>query len=384
MNLLRGMMELVNTIINNPSQAIFVLYAACIGIQLFYFWFFYSRFAFYKSKPKTPDFEPVSVVICAKNEFHNLKINLPLILNQDYPEFEVVVVNDVSDDETIFLLEDLEKEYRHLKVVSITQDLNFFKGKKFPLALGIKSAHNECLLLTDADCTPSAPNWIKEMASNFSNHTEVVLGYGKYFQEKGFLNAVIRYETVMTAIQYFSFALVGLPYMGVGRNLAYKRSLFIQNKGFISHYNVSSGDDDLFINKVANKKNTQIEISPESFTMSPGKGRFKDWWIQKRRHLSTGKYYKTKHKILLGGYSISLIFVFLSLIGLLVLKHYIIPVIVLFAIRLLSQLLIMKKSTDRLHERKLLLISPLIEIYLLGMFPVMVIANLLFKQNRWK
>ncbi|MEZ5199377.1 MAG: glycosyltransferase [Bacteroidales bacterium] len=373
----------MNTIINDPMQAIFILYSVSIGIQLFYFSFFTAVLHFTKANLKLGFQTCFSCYLC-KKEFYNLKINLPLILNQDYPEFEVVVVNDVSDDETIFLLEDLEKEYSHLKVVSITQDLNFFKGKKFPLALGIKSARNECLLLTDADYAPAGPNWIKEMASNFTNEKEVVLGYGKYIEEKGFLNTVIRYETVMTAIQYFSMALVGMPYMGVGRNLAYKRSLFIQNKGFISHYNVSSGDDDLFINKVANRKNTQIEINPASFTTSPGKRRFRDWWIQKRRHLSTGKYYKAKHKLLLGTYSLSLIVLFLSLIVLLILKYDYVPVLILFALRLLSQLLIMKKSTDRLQERKLLLISPLIEIYLLGMFPVMVIANLLFKQNRWK
>ncbi|OQX79647.1 MAG: hypothetical protein B6D61_03240 [Bacteroidetes bacterium 4484_249] len=330
-------------------QIIFWIYASAIAIQLLYYWVIFSRFA-----------------------------------AQDYPDFEVVVVNDASDDETIFLLEDLERDYSHIKVVSIKQDLNFFSGKKFPLALGIKSAKNEHLLLTDADCTPAGNYWIKEMASNFSPGKDVVLGYGKYNKEKGFLNTIIRYETVMTAIQYFSYALLGIPYMGVGRNLAYKKSLFIESKGFISHYNVSSGDDDLFINKVANRKNTRIEVHPESFTISPAKATFRDWWIQKRRHLSTGKYYKIKHKIILGLYSFSLFIVFLSFILLLVVKFCPILVVSLFVLRFLSQILILKKSTDKLNEKKLLLISPLIEVLLLGIYPVIVIANLVSKQSRWK
>jgi glycosyltransferase involved in cell wall biosynthesis len=372
----------------SPDELIRILvavYFAAVFIQLSYYWVIFSRFAFYRDKKVEKEkLEPVSIVISAKNEYPNLKKNLPLILSQDYPEYEVVVVNDASDDETIFLLEDLQREYSHLKVVNITQDLNFFKGKKFPLALGIKSAKNENLLLTDADCSPAGSEWIVKMAGNFINEKEIVLGYGKYLNEPGLLNKIIRYETAFTAIQYFSFALTGLPYMGVGRNLAYKKSLFLKNKGFISHYKVSSGDDDLFINRVANRRNTCIEASQESFTLSPPKKSFKLWWNQKRRHISAGKYYKFKHRFLIGLYPVSLIFFYLSLIFLLIGSDFIYLALVLFVVRLLSQLIIFKKSFDRLLEKKLLLISPLIEVYFLGIYPVMGLINLVFKQTKWK
>ena len=360
------------------------VYVTTIVIQLIYFWMIFSRFAFYKTKKPSGNYPPVSVVICAKNEYHNLKKNLPLVLNQDYTDFEVVVVNDASDDETVFLLEDFEREHEHIKVVNISRDLNFFPGKKFALSLGIKSARNEHLLLTDADCIPAGSSWIKKMAGNFDSKNEVVLGYGKYNKEKGFLNSIIRYETVMTAVQYFSYALIGITYMGVGRNLAYKKSLFMKHKGFISHYNIDSGDDDLFINKAAKKGNTQIEIDPDSFTMSDAKKTFREWWTQKRRHLSAGRYYKFKHKFLLGLYSFSLILVLTLLVILLSFQQYIIIVLVLFGIRLLSKLVIFKKSADRLNEKKLLLFSPLIELFLLGIFPIMALTNLVFKRNKWK
>lgn len=367
-----------------PLEILYYIFIVSIGIQLFYFWGIFSRFVFYKKKTKSKKELPVSIVLCAKNEFANLKKNIPLIVNQDYPEFEVVIVNDASDDETIFLLEDLERDFKNITIVNITQDLNFFKGKKFPLSVGIKSAKYENLLLTDADCTPASNNWIRKMAGNFSNSKEVVLGYGKYDQEPGWLNTVIRFETVMTAIQYFSYALMGIPYMGVGRNLAYKKSLFMKNNGFISHYNVDSGDDDLFINEVANKKNTSIEIDPESFTSSEAKKTFSEWWLQKRRHLSTSKYYKFKHKFLLGLYSLSIIVAILSFIILLTLKVNILIILILFGIRLLSQLVIIKKACDQLMEKKLLLFSPLIELFLLGVFPIMILTNLIIKRNRWQ
>jgi cellulose synthase/poly-beta-1,6-N-acetylglucosamine synthase-like glycosyltransferase len=366
------------------SDWFLIIYILAAGIQLVYYWILYGRFAF--SKPGTPGGSeiPVSVVLSAKNEYPGLKKNLPLILEQDYPKFEVVVVNDASDDETIFLLEDLSRQYSHLKIVTITQDLNFFKGKKFPLALGIKSASYDHLLLTDADCTPAGNQWIRLMASGFSEDKEIVLGYGKYTEKSGFLNRIIRYETAFSALQYFSLALWGSPYMGVGRNLAYRKKLFIENRGFISHYNVSSGDDDLFINKVANKKNTVIQYLPESYTLSAPKNTFREWWIQKKRHLTTGKYYKLKHKIILGGYSVSY-WLFMLLFMLVVLLK-IAPLIafIIFIIRILSQYVILYSTHKKLLEKKLLLISPVIELIIAVLYPVMFGSNLVYKERKWK
>jgi cellulose synthase/poly-beta-1,6-N-acetylglucosamine synthase-like glycosyltransferase len=362
----------------------FWVFAASAIIQIIYFWLIFSRFAFYKEKKKSSVDIPVSVIICAKNEYHNLKEFLPLILEQDYPDFEVVVVNDASDDETIFFLEDMERKYGNLKIITLMQDLNFFSGKKFPLSVGIKSAKNEHLLLTDADCRPAGKNWIREMAGRFDTKKEIVLGYGAYNESPGFLNKIIRYETATTALQYFSYALSGIPYMGVGRNLAYKKELFIKSKGFISHYNVASGDDDLFVNKVANSTNTAICISKDSFTYSKPQESVRTWFRQKRRHLSAGKYYKFKHLFLLGTWSMSTFLFYLLFVFLLSVNFMTVTVLSLFAVRVLSQLIIYKKTFNRLNEKKLLLISPLVEVILLILYPVIIISNLFVKQNRWK
>ncbi len=359
-------------------------FALAIFIQLIYYWIIFARFAFHKQKLQTPSTDPISIVICARNEFTNLKKYLPEILLQDYPEFEVVMVDDGSDDETVFFLEDLAREYKHLKIVSLKENLNFFRGKKFALSLGIKSASFENLLLTDADCKAAGGQWLKKMSQGFAGQKEVVLGYGKYSSHPGFINKIIRFETAFTALQYFSLALWGLPYMGVGRNLAYKKSLFYKNKGFISHYKVSSGDDDLFINEVANRRNTSIIVEPESFTISEPKQTFSLWWRQKRRHLSTGKYYKKRHKILLGGYLISLFVVFVLFITLIINKYFFIITLSLFAFRLLSQFVIFNFVFKRLMEKKLLLISPIIELLTTILYPLIGIINLVSKESRWK
>jgi len=357
-------------------------------VQLAYYWGIFSKLAFWrKQPPATTEQLPVSVVMAARNEYHHLKKNLPVILDQKYPDFEVVVVNHASDDETADYLKELQRNYAHLKVITIEQDLNFFHGKKFPLSIGIKSAAHEILLLTDADCKPLSPYWISRMTSNYNNQTEVVIGYGPYLKEKGFINRLVRYDTFAVALQYLSFALAGKPYMGVGRNLSYRKSLFLKNKGFIAHYSVASGDDDLFINEVARKENTKTELSPESFVFSEPKHNFGEWFRQKRRHLTTGKKYKPKYKFLLGMFSLSLIVYYLSLMAILVLtSETMILYIVLGAVllRFVTRLIIHKNALNRLQEKQILLFSLLWEPFHLLLMTIVGFMGFFTKPTQWK
>jgi glycosyltransferase involved in cell wall biosynthesis len=359
---------------------------ACAALtQLIYYWFIFGRLAFYKPSNKLgSSIPPVSIVIVARNEYHNLSKNLPLILNQEYPDFEVVVVNHMSDDDTRGLLNDMEKEHDKLKVVHITQDLNFFKGKKFPLSLGIKSAKNSIVLLTDADCAPAGNLWIQKMAVNYTPGVEVVLGYGPYTKEKGFVNLLVRYDTFMVGMQYLSYALAGFPYMGVGRNLSYTKDVFFKSGGFTSHYKVSSGDDDLFIGQIANKKNTRIEISSESFMYSKAKRTFMEWVRQKQRHLTTGRFYKPKFKLLLGFFSISQLLFYLSFFFLLSLTNLYYIIGGVFIIRFISQLIVQKKVMNLLQEKQLLIISPLLEIIYMLIMPIVSIKSIFLKSVQWK
>jgi poly-beta-1,6-N-acetyl-D-glucosamine synthase len=369
---------------------LFIIFASAVFIQLLFYWGVFSRLAFYKKKSLEQQYKPVSVVICARNEYTNLKKNLPLFLEQDYPDYEVLVVNDCSDDETEYLLRDFSDIYPHLKIATIKENVNFFGGKKFALAVGIKSAANEQLLLTDADCWPKSNRWIMEMQNNFRNKTEIVLGYSGYKQYKGFLNKLIRFDTVMIAMQYLSFSLIGKTYMGVGRNLAYKKSLFINVKGFTSHYHIKSGDDDIFINQVATRNNSRIEIATAAQTVSEPKKTYTDWVRQKKRHLTTGRYYKFIHKFLLFLYSISnmLFYItFFALLTLLILKlslYTILLVCALFILKITSQLIIFKKTMVKLQEKNLLLISPLLDLFFIFLNPFFALSNYIIRDTKWK
>ena len=371
---------------NEPVPLIiFVVFATATLLQLVYFWLFYSRIAFFRNKKVSDQKQPVSVVICARNEYENLLTFLPRILEQDYPDFEVVVVNDASDDETIYLLRDFAKKYPKLKIVDLSESLNSFKGKKFPLSIGIKSAKNEIILLTDADCVPTSSDWITRMQSRYLNSgTEVVLGYGGYKMRSGLLNKLIRFDTMRIAMSYLSFALSGIPYMGVGRNLSYRKSTFYRNKGFISHYGIPSGDDDLFINQVAKRTNTRVELSKDSFTLSSPKTTWTEWIRQKRRHLSTVRYYKFHHKILLLLYPMSEILFYSCFLFLAVLFYQPLWVFPIFASRVISSALIYKRVMIKLNETKFWLLIPFFELFFLFFHFFTFFTKSINRGNYWK
>lgn len=253
-----------------------------------------------KSLQTANTYPPVSVIICAKNEAENLKKYLPLVLAQDYPMFEVLVVNDASTDNTALVLKEMLQKQAHLKVITIlAADKKSTGGKRQALQKGIEQAQHNCLLLTDADCYPASKNWIALMAQNFSKEKEIVLGFGPYQQASGCLNIFVRYETLHTALQYLALAFAGIPYMGVGRNLAYTKRLFLTSGGFGAAENLASGDDDLFVNRVATSGNTALQIQPDAFCYSVAPYNYKAWFRQKTRHLGAGKHYKKRHIVFL-------------------------------------------------------------------------------------
>lgn len=345
------------------SQWLYVLIILLVAllIQLFYYLVIYSRFIFYKKKETASDIQPVSVIICARNEADNLDIYLPTILSQDYPEYEVIVVNDCSTDDTEDILKKYSEQYPLLRTTTIKEDKKFTHGKKLAVTIGIKAAKHERLLFTDGDCKPESNKWLSLMSSNFSDKVAIVLGYGGYFTQPGFLNKYIRYDTLCIALQYFSMALFGIPYMGVGRNMAYKRSLFYSGSGFSRHFHLASGDDDLFVNENATKNNTAVEVSLESHTRTAPKESFDKWTFQKKRHYSTNRLYKSAHKFLLSLEPASRLLFYASLIVLMFSPGYRLWVLMIFGLRMLIQLFVIKKTMVKLNEKNLLLISLLFD-----------------------
>ncbi|MBN8826819.1 MULTISPECIES: glycosyltransferase [unclassified Spirosoma] len=393
--------------------ALLIAWLVIVGIQLIYIFFVYSRTALYRqSEPGDVNGQRqflnestggVTVVVCARNELDNLRELLPLLNEQVYPHFEVLVMDDRSTDGTLLFLENDIAHLGRVRFIRIDKEHEHVTPKKYALTIALKKAVYPIVLLTDADCRPASTNWLAGMVTPLvTNQKDITLGFSPYYTQPGLLNLLIRSETLFTAVQYISLALAGSPYMGVGRNLAYRTSLFFANRGFYSHMNVVGGDDDLFVNEVATGKNTAVCLHPDTFTWSAPKETWSEWRQQKRRHLNAGKYYKQRHKLrlglLLGSHVLS--WVLAMAVGLVVLTHelqhrsftsnewlFLLTATGIFALRLIAFWGIVGRVSYRLAHTVHWAIMPLMDILLAIYYGLSGLANLFVRRKKrlyWK
>lgn len=364
---------------------IFYIFVAIVLIQLVYYLGIFSKFAFAKPQQVTQKRIPISVIVCAKNEAEKVKQFVPLLATQDYPDYEIVLIDDASSDETLDIFEEFEKQYSNIRLVKVENNEAFWGNKKFALTLGIKAARKEYLLFTDADCYPDSNQWIKTMSSQFTMSKTIILGYGAYEKINGsFLNKIIRFDAMLTATQQFAWAKAGMPFSGEGRNLAYKKEEFFKVNGYIDHMNIRTGEDALFINQAANKKNTAICDVPESFTHSEPKHSFKEWFVQKRRDAYTASFFKIGDKLQLKLFAFTqLAFIILAIL-LSALQYnwmFLVPVIVF---RYICTWLVMGYSAGKLKEKDTVYFYPILEIIITFTQLNVFISNLFSKPAHWK
>lgn len=359
------------------------LFGLSLLIQLFILLFRFLKTANHKVSA-SPHIQPVSVVIAARNEEKNLLENVPKIMAQNHPDFEVIIVNDSSWDDTAEVLKALSLSYSTLRVIHIDEEKQNMQGKKFAITLGIKAAKNDIILLTDADCEPASEHWIREMTQYLDDQKPLVLGFSPYQRTEGWLNRIIRFDTLLIGCQYMGYARSAIPYMGVGRNLAYNKDLFFKIGGFKGHYSIVGGDDDLFVNQVANAKNTVVISVPESQTISAPKTNWNAWFIQKRRHFSTSGMYKTYHKAMLLAWPLSYVFLVASAAVAFYFHTFSLFIIGGLAARYIAQIAILHRVSTKLAlSRDIAWLSPVLEIQLHTINLGLYFINLLRKPKKW-
>jgi glycosyltransferase involved in cell wall biosynthesis len=353
-----------------------------VSVQIIYIALFLYAFL-KKERTMTGVHVPVSIIVCAHDEEENLRRLVPQLLALNYPEFEVIIVEDRSNDNTFDYLLNATKENTRLKMVRVQQTPEHINGKKFGLTLGIKAARYDWVLFTDADCSPST-EWISEMSRNFTGTSEIVLGFSSYEKKSGILNNFIRFETFLTAIQYIGFALIGKPYMGVGRNLAYRKSLFINNKGFNKHLSVMGGDDDLFVNEYATAQNTKVSIGKEAMVFSQPKTSFLDFYYQKLRHLSVGKKYKLGDRAILGLFSLTWILTWIIVLPFSFFSPWIYIFLSIFGLRWILLIYLFHLAPKKLGDSFEAWKTPFLDFIYAFYYLVAGLMALVSKKVRWK
>lgn len=368
------------------------LFFLAAGLQFTYLLIVFGRFAFFYTDGNKQNLDlnssGVSIVIAARNEAAHLKDLIPLLMQQNYPEFEIVVVNDCSTDGSEELLNAYSAQFARLRAVHIRYTPAHLTSKKYALTLGIKVSRYDTVLLTDADCRPVSTNWIKRMSAPIRNQGKTfALGHGSYLALPGLLNKVIQFETLMTAIYYFSFGQWKSPFMGVGRNLCYRKDFFMQQKAFKSLWHIEGGDDDLFVNRHATSANTAVVAHPESITVSEPKTSFREYFIQKKRHFHAGKYYQTRDKLKLGPYTLSHLVFWTAGAGLVIVASNWEPIALVLGFvlaRAMVQYVIIGEARKKLEGRGKVVWTLFFDVMYMAYFWVLGMQGYLSKTVKWK
>ncbi len=320
----------------------------------------------------------LSVIICTRNDLEHLKNNLTNILQQDYPEFEVIVVNDASEDGTLQYLQDLQSQFKNLQVLHLP--VKDSPGKKYALKRGIETAKHPFVVLTDADCSPVSHQWLQQYAKYAQPQTTVVLGYGKYKKQKGFLNAFIRFDTARIAVQYMAKALWKYPYMGVGRNMGYSKDLLPVHDEMNNR--LASGDDDLFVQAVNKRSKFLVMLEKESFTESTPKQSWADWLNQKGRHTTTAPRYSFFTQVgLMFSWTLNVTF-YVGIICILLTGNWQTG-LMLYLLNLLCLGLFNGLWFNKLGEKDLILSAPFLDFIYTFVQPIFVIKSWGRKKDRW-
>ena len=384
-----------------PKSPVFGLLLACLLVQLYYaayyFWPFARRPAEAPadapgSHPVGPDDEPVSVLVCARNELDNLRRLLPLLLQQDYPAgFEIVLIDDRSSDDTYLYAQQLAQYYpTQVRLVTVSKTPDGFAPKKYALTLGIKAARHGHLLFTDADCIPATNQWLRLMQRGFAPAAGqpvpgLVLGFSAYTEAPGFLNQLIRYETLLTAAQYLSFAWRGRPYMGVGRNMAYTRACFAATKGYASHIRRLSGDDDLLVQAAVRQgQRAAVVADPAAHTLSAPATTWAAWWRQKRRHLSAGYAYRFGDRLRLGIFLLANVLFYFSMVQLIFSPNNWVSLAVIWGVRTLFVVAVYARLSRRLGQPIHVALLPMLDVAYFFSYLALGVSLSLNRTIRWK
>lgn len=320
---------------------------------------------------------PISVIVAARDEEDSIEVLLTALRHQTHETFEVVVVDDDSCDETAAIVERIAAEDYRIRLIRVTDPSP--PRKKRALTAGIRASMHDRLAFTDADCLPGE-RWLETIASHSADEPGVVLiGFGPLRKEKGAVNMFSRFETWITATLTAASVGLGRPYMAVGRNFSYPRSLFEKVGGFEDHLHSLSGDDDLLVQQARRHgASVRYMFDPASFVESDAPEDWRTWVRQKLRHTSAGRHYDRTPQLHLALFHASNLAVWLS------------PLFLgwtggaLLAGRFLVQRQILRRAAEALHvDPDLMVFQPILDLGYVLYNTLLAPAGVLFGGRKW-
>ncbi|CAM1358629.1 Glycosyl transferase family 2 [Tenacibaculum sediminilitoris] len=363
---------------------LFYTFVVVTAIQVLYYLFFLT-FAYGQNKIKinTDVNIPVSVIVYVKNNADVLIDSIQNLTKQKYSSFEIVLVNNASSDNSLDIIETLQKKHSNIKVVNVENTEAFWGNKKYALTLGVKAATHEHLLFTEINSKALSKNWIHEIASNFSQENTIVIGYQKLKRKKNsFSNLLIRFNHLLRTIQSLSFVKFRNPYNATNHNFAYTKSVFFKVNGYINHLNTFIGEADLFLKDAATTNNTTYSIKLDSFVVSNKHLSFKEWFYSQKQTSILFSLYKLKPRFFLRLFTLTKLLFYLLAIYTTILNWKLsLPFIISY---FLIQYVVLGKSASKLHEKNIILLLPFLDICLVLLQISIFISNQISKPTHWK
>lgn len=382
--------------LNYRLDLIDLVLLVCVGV-MFIYQIAYNIICLcnFNKKKRTPttsnNKQGVSVIIVTNNSADALKTGLLQILEQDYPLFEVVVVNENSTDDTEFVLYVLKKNYSNLTVINLGRNDNNFESYKFSLSIGIRSAKYSYCLLTNVSCTPQGYNWLDKMMEPVNNNNQCKIVTGMVSREKskyGLLNAIVRYDESLSCVNLISYTNLGNAYTSCGMNMIYEKDFFISHGGFIAQYTKMCSQEDYFVHRFSNKKNTATVVDNEAKLLLPPINSFGTFCRTKFATSLSHKALKGSSKVLLATLPLSS-FLFYVLLGILFFFSFPWQYILIFIVaKWISQIVFSTKQRRKTSAKKIVWVAPFMEIFFF-LFNFIIRVRVLFyrkkeKKIRWK
>ncbi|MBR6904753.1 MAG: glycosyltransferase [Bacteroidales bacterium] len=341
-------------------MAILILFGVITLIQLVYYYVIYGRFAFHRKKSALGFRDiPVSVVIVVRDDAALAVQNLPLLLEQQYSSYEIVIVNDRSRDEhSLQAIREYKDRFPNIKLVDLSTAVSTSRGKKMAISMGVKCATYDHILLTSPDCKPASRLWLSKMAQNFQFQQRIVLGYNTFEKKKGIYSHFLHFDNLISAVQYFAHALMHSTYRGDLNNVAFVRPLFYKQNGFIAYNHLLYGEEDIFIHRASTPNNVAVEFDPDAVTLQQHSPSYGYWRLHKVSLFFTRKFNSLKNRILLSGYELTnLLFYGILALAIVISMHQPLALYIAIGIavlRIASLYVVMGIAAKKLHETQII------------------------------
>ena len=354
-------------------------------LRLLHLFLFTGRVLFRKKVDNNEaEKKPLSLILTIRNEEENLKNNLPKILSLENIDFEMVVVDDFSQDNSYLILGLLKDRYKRLTISALNQETKF--STKLALNIAIKATNNKWILTVPVSLAEVAAEWLDYISQATNNEKNVVIGYSTVARSKGFYNRLTRIENYFSYLKSTGYILNGIPFVYSVENVAFQKEKYFEIGGFGQKVTEHYANLELVINSFIRKKTTAVLFNKESSIRKTEVVKRADYFDLLKKSIRIESHLSSSKRVILFLIEFGkLLFLPIAAFVIVLLPELWIILAGLMGFIFTPYLFIIKITQNRLNERKIFipslvydLLMPYYKLFFRWHF------NRRSRKNRWK